>query len=500
MVTNISSTSIQTLTKRKPIPTVAQEPTNHLRPPNPRQQSETSNYSMQNHERDSSPDYAGHSSQRQASEKNKSRGGIRKVIGDPESQKSPVVEPLHIDFGYTQRLTPENSEPSYSRPTTATGIRSPFDTLGLPETSNGRDSPSEPYGPVPPGRKSPSNINPNLLPLTPPNRTPEKQSPNDRFAHSRSQSQTWYPGPPITVGSGGGVSAEEFVQQRFTQAKNTRNYVPWRTTSAGRVEQLKNDQLPLSPPSPQSKSTRKLQKRVPESRNSSGNTIDYTAHLSAREQEHVAKMTGGPLLNMNNAQNRVPDPKVGLIGAISAREQERRNIKEGLQGHMVQAAIDQKTREARSRQMQTQHQRSQSQSMMQQQYQGFGMNPYQTQTPTEYPSQSEYGFPQTTAAQQPYWHQMQSQYPQQAQQWRPQRPMMPQLPQSAPAIPQQQIPSQSQPRMPQGAPSVNMRSDSMVQQGYPAQSYPAQQYPPSTAHGRSQSVYSQMTGFYAPRR
>lgn len=504
VVTNTSSTSIQSLTKRKPVAAVAQDPTNDSRPSNPRQQSETSNYSMQNQERDPSPDYASQSSQRQPSERSKSRGGMRKIIGDPESQKAPDIEPLHIDFGYTQRLTPENSEPSYSRPTTATGLRSPFEALGLPETSTGRDSPSEVYGPHPAGRKSP--LNP--LPLTPPNRTPEKQKQNqhERFAHSRSQSQTWYPGPPTTAGPEGGVSAEEFVQQRFAVAKNTRNYVPWRTTSAGRVEQLKNDQPPQSPPSPQAKSPKKLQKRALENRNSSGSSIDYTAHLSAREREHVARMTGGTLLNMDKEQGRIPDPKVGLIGAISAREQERRNIKEGLQGHMVQAAIDQQKREARSRQMQAFHQRSQSQSMMQQQYQNLGTNPYQN--PYEYPAQSEYGLQQVASAQQqPYWSQMQSQYPsQQASQWRPQRPGMPQQQQSAPAVPQLVPgPIQPQPR-PQIQQAGSVRPESMIQQGYPAQQYPVQpqypaqqQYAPST-HGRSQSVYSQLTGFYAPRR
>ncbi|KAI9872592.1 MAG: hypothetical protein M1823_008132, partial [Watsoniomyces obsoletus] len=51
-------------------------------------------------------------------------------------------------------------------------------------------------------------------------------------------------------------------------------------------------------------------------------------------------MTGGPLLNLQE-RSRTPDPSVGLIGAIEAREQEKRNIREGVSGHMVQAAIAQ---------------------------------------------------------------------------------------------------------------------------------------------------------------
>jgi CCR4-NOT transcriptional complex subunit CAF120 len=43
-----------------------------------------------------------------------------------------------------------------------------------------------------------------------------------------------------------------------------------------------------------------------------------------------------------NERSRTPDPSVGLIGAIEAREQEKRNIKEGVAGHMVQEAIAQR--------------------------------------------------------------------------------------------------------------------------------------------------------------
>ena len=62
-------------------------------------------------------------------------------------------------------------------------------------------------------------------------------------------------------------------------------------------------------------------------------------------------MTGGPLVQMNE-RSRTPDPSIGLIGAIEAREQERRNMKEGLAGHMVQEAIAQRQHAERNYGMQ----------------------------------------------------------------------------------------------------------------------------------------------------
>jgi CCR4-NOT transcriptional complex subunit CAF120 len=63
--------------------------------------------------------------------------------------------------------------------------------------------------------------------------------------------------------------------------------------------------------------------------------------MTAREQEHVAKMTGGPLIQVGE-RSKTPDPSIGLIGAIEAREQEKRNMRQGVAGHMVKEAIAQR--------------------------------------------------------------------------------------------------------------------------------------------------------------
>ncbi|KKY15285.1 putative ph domain protein [Phaeomoniella chlamydospora] len=74
-------------------------------------------------------------------------------------------------------------------------------------------------------------------------------------------------------------------------------------------------------------------------------STDYGSHLSAREQEHVARMTNTPLVNISNSSN----PSYGsggLVGAIAAREQEKKLIKEGLSNHAVQQAIAQRNQQA----------------------------------------------------------------------------------------------------------------------------------------------------------
>ena len=234
--------------------------------------------------------------------------GILKTVGDPTladesnaGQRTTVFDIPDVDFGttFTPTLTP-----SYSRPATAIGFsgrESPFDRPHTTPTSPSTRFPQE-------ERNSPIVISP----------AEEQRSPH-----------TWYPGMSSTRHkSMGGLTAEDFVAQRAAAARLPQGYVPHRSASSGKIEQ----------------SPDKLQrKRQSILRSSSRHSLlmDYPPQLSAREQEHVAKVTGGTLIQINE-RSKTPDPSIGLIGAIEAREQEKRNIKEGLAGHMVHEAIAQR--------------------------------------------------------------------------------------------------------------------------------------------------------------
>jgi CCR4-NOT transcriptional complex subunit CAF120 len=71
---------------------------------------------------------------------------------------------------------------------------------------------------------------------------------------------------------------------------------------------------------------------------------DITTTLSAREQEHIARVTGQPLINHVHNPNRPAG--AGLVGAIQARESEREQMKKGINSQAVQNAITQRQQQA----------------------------------------------------------------------------------------------------------------------------------------------------------
>ena len=96
---------------------------------------------------------------------------------------------------------------------------------------------------------------------------------------------------------------------------------------------------------------------------------DPSAHLSAREQEYVARLSGSPLINLAQNANRTPsNDGNGLVGAISQREQERERAKIGMSSaaiqHAVQANLVNQQREER-RQQQIQRQQAIEQQRLQ---------------------------------------------------------------------------------------------------------------------------------------
>ncbi|OAP55996.1 hypothetical protein AYL99_10148 [Fonsecaea erecta] len=308
---------------RKPVPTTT---TTFLAPSNRAQSPDSmSKYSASSYDREpsSSPDYDSLPENDDRPVFNRrTRTGVLKTVGDPQlssnvQQDSTKIDIPVVDFGMT--FTPSLT-PGHSRPPTASGItgrQSPFDRpLTAPSTPLTR-SPQEERG-------SPAHLTPSDGQRSP---LAERNSP--RGTHSRSSSYAWHPGTTLARhNSMGGLTAEEFVQQRAVAARVPHGYVPHRSVSYSKVEQSPN----------------KLQKKrdsMPRSSSRHSLLVDPASHLSAREQEHVAKMTGGPLIQVID-RSKTPDPSVGLIGAIEAREQERRNIKEGVAGHMVREAIAQR--------------------------------------------------------------------------------------------------------------------------------------------------------------
>jgi CCR4-NOT transcriptional complex subunit CAF120 len=115
-------------------------------------------------------------------------------------------------------------------------------------------------------------------------------------------------------------------------------------------------------------------------------TGDYSTHLSAKEQEHVARVTGSPLINNPSGDNRGAAPNKGLVGAIDAREREKRDMKQGINSQAMQQAIVQRQQQAQAQQQYQQ----QAQQPYQQQPQGQPRVAQQVQyqgPPQQYPQQ-----------------------------------------------------------------------------------------------------------------
>ncbi|KAL4864107.1 hypothetical protein BDV12DRAFT_205897 [Aspergillus spectabilis] len=182
----------------------------------------------------------------------------------------------------------------------------------------------------------------------------ERQRVMDRN-HSRSPSRDeyrrsvlWQPGMavprPVTPG---GLTPEQFVQQRAAPSPPV--HVHHRTPSTSRttppLRPVSGDWMAHSRSQSQMSMNRDSNPR-PKSRGASSiiNHNDISSHLSAREQEHVARMTGSSFFNLSTDKQKTPPPvnPMGLVGAIDAREQEKRLMKEGMSNHMVQHAIAQR--------------------------------------------------------------------------------------------------------------------------------------------------------------
>lgn len=396
-----------------------------------------------------SPDYA---STRRSTETKRSRPSVEKPrrgvlktvgtvepvqqevqVGDIRYRPGGTPEPLSadipaIDFGPTQAYNPKTS----SRPNTSGTLTQQMNDnseSGAKVTASPRnETPVEarassvvsPFGKqTEPYERAPSR---NLITPEPQIRSPSAADDNDNR-----KSVAWQPGAQI----GGSpvarqsITPEQFVQQRATANRvMTPVYAHARkgsgpSTPPAAIKNVSGDP-PIQQQKRQSSYSNDLPAR-PSSRAATAmmnNPTDYTAHLSAREQEHVARVTNSPLINMaGNTKKNLPQGG-GLVGAIEAREKEKREIKQGLSGQMVQHAIHQRQQHSQGQQQRQASQQSFNPPTPQFSMPGqFPPSPGQYPTPGAAHQQQQYfwGLPQ----QQQQYAQYQ-QYPQmQSPQWSP---------------------------------------------------------------------------------
>ncbi|KAK3383369.1 hypothetical protein B0T24DRAFT_516071 [Lasiosphaeria ovina] len=275
-----------------------------------------------------SPDYA---STRRSTDTQESvdrpRAGVLKTVGDDpgpsDNSKSDYNIP-DINFGRTINYGAANI---------------PANKVPGPTSAAAYVAQSQQPGVVSLGRKSPG--------------------PGPAYSHYRQESDDtirrtvpWQPG--ATIGSASTdnvVSPEQFVQQRAAAA-TAPLFLHQRTPSANTLTDFRSG-TPTSPPKrpgSQSHSRHNSADLLQSGRPSSQGTMaalssgEASSYLSAREQEHVARVTGSPLVAFSG--NKGPgQPQAGLVGAIEAREREKAQMRQGIGGQAVAQAIDQRQRE-----------------------------------------------------------------------------------------------------------------------------------------------------------
>lgn len=282
-----------------------------------------------------SPDYAStHESvysKKSVKSVNRPRMGVMKTVGSAPPSKDVQIGDARYTLKQPNQNNPEIPPIDFG-PTLAY-----FPTTGRPSTSDTLKA----FG----GQRKDSDSTERYRysnPTTPLDRQPSKSPSHDMSRRS----VLWQPGMASASSSnpGMGLSPEQYVQQR---AANQPTQVHHRTHSVTPPPQRppSADWAGNSRGNPQFSASREMLPH-PHSRGASStlNYNDISSHLTAREQEHVARMTGSSFFNLSsgNSKQSAPVNPMGLVGAIDAREREKQSMKEGMSNKMVQHAIAQR--------------------------------------------------------------------------------------------------------------------------------------------------------------
>ncbi|KFA75959.1 hypothetical protein S40288_05632 [Stachybotrys chartarum IBT 40288] len=244
------------------------------------------------------------------------RAGVLKTVGG-SSEPVPAPRPNFEvpDFGPTYNYA--NISPPRNR--------------GPPHATSGQ----RPYSPAGP---KPSSLE----------RGPERKDSDD----GAKRTLAWQPGGSAAGSGAPGLTAEQYVQQRavaaqpqFAHARSPSGNPLPEASSATPNHVRRSSSLDMLQQRRSPGGSSDLHQR-PSSRG--GNAAlgasgsgEASSHLTAREQEHVARVTGSPLVNVGGMQ-RGASPGPGLVGTIDARERERQQIRQGANSQAAQYAMNQR--------------------------------------------------------------------------------------------------------------------------------------------------------------
>lgn len=189
--------------------------------------------------------------------------------------------------------------------------------------------------------------------------SPPDGEPSSDSDNSKRRSMVWSPGM-ATPGSGPernqSGSAEQYVSDKLANARehqSSRSRYLQQRRSSGQI-------LRSGTPSPGGQQRNTSNEHLPPQASSRGvvpqgmaSTPDLRAHLSATEQEYIARQTGSSLIQ-NAAKSSQPSTSGGLIGLVDKREREKKRMKEAfLGGQATKTATVKQEIEKRERERQS---------------------------------------------------------------------------------------------------------------------------------------------------
>jgi CCR4-NOT transcriptional complex subunit CAF120 len=296
----------------------------------------------------------------------KPRAGVMRTVGDPQAgavqQQSSA--PIHIDFGPTLNLASDRPLRNQS-PGPAQGYAAALQYGG--GSSSGPAMNNYPPDRAPRQRSPAARPGSSGLSNSPQRKAVSTEQVHHRNGSGDSRTLPWQPGMSslgVASSSQQAITPEQYVQQRAAattlyahQRQNSGNVLRANTPTPPPVRNRSSEYLSQLGHSRNNSSVDLVQR--PASRRAStalggpAGSGDMPTTLSAREQEHVARMTGQPLINM--AQNKPTTPGGGLIGAIGVREIEKEQLKQGINSRTVQQAITKQQQQQQQMAYQQQH-------------------------------------------------------------------------------------------------------------------------------------------------
>lgn len=175
--------------------------------------------------------------------------------------------------------------------------------------------------------------------------SPAGQRPNEGQARPRGppeheeRSRPWKPAIMSPGGAQQGVSPEQYVQQRAAAAPQ---YGHARSPSGDALAESQGGR-------PQHNRRRSSFGMLDDGRHQARDMMNRPSsqgengsHMSARDQEYMARMTGQPLINVGANQRQNTPGGAGLVGHIDARERERQQMRQGANQQAAQQAMAQR--------------------------------------------------------------------------------------------------------------------------------------------------------------